>query len=256
MTANATRTRARKPAIAAGADREGLPRLRQGRILVVDDDPPVIELLRDYFVDAGYRVEGALNGGDALMLIQQHRPDMVLLDLYMPGMAGVEVLGRIRTLDPTIPVIIATASRDLALAQRTLKMGAVDYITKPFDFAYLARAVAAASVTWSGAESSEPAEGLRDPREAHRQLVRAVLRATDALAASARLSIREPLERTVLEATREAGAARGESAAELLRQLEILVQAAVDLGDLPLAHRTDVDNALLEAHRSLSRPPK
>lgn len=220
-----------------------------GRILLVDDEAPVIEVLRDYLLEAGYHVEVALTGGDALMLIQQDRPDVVLLDLYMPGMDGVEVLRRILAFDATIPVIIATANLDLSLAQKTLKLGASDYVTKPFDFEYLNRAVAACL-----GRAAEDLGGLpADPGAVYADLTSAVMRAVRDLGEAARLSLRERVERTVLQAGREARAARKDQAAELLRQLEILVQAAIDLGDMPLAHRRALDAALLKAHNVLSR---
>lgn len=116
------------------------------RILIVDDDPAVVELLRDYFTEAGYTTDTALTGRDALTLIPQSRPDVVLLDIRMPHMDGVEVLGRIRAAHAAIPVIMITGNDDIALARNTLKMGAFDYVAKPFDFGYLAQAVATASM--------------------------------------------------------------------------------------------------------------
>ena len=118
---------------------------REGpRILVVDDDDSVISVMRQFFATAGYRVEFAQHGGDALTLVQHDPPDLVLLDLMMPGMNGVEVLQRILALRATLPVIIVTARADATLAEQTRALGAFAYITKPFEFAYLARVVGAA----------------------------------------------------------------------------------------------------------------
>jgi two-component system nitrogen regulation response regulator GlnG len=114
------------------------------RILIVDDDPAVTEVLRDYLADAGYATDTVLTGRAALTLIQQRRPDVVLLDIKMPEIDGVEVLRRIHATHPDLPVIMTTANDDLALAQDTLRLGAFDYVAKPFDFDYLKRAVAAA----------------------------------------------------------------------------------------------------------------
>ena len=111
------------------------------RILIVDDDTTIVELLEQYFEDAGYRVEFALHGGDALTLIQHEPPDLVLLDIAMPGMDGVQVLRRILALEAAPPVIIVTGHEDGALAAETRALGAVDYITKPFDLPRLRRAV-------------------------------------------------------------------------------------------------------------------
>lgn len=116
------------------------------RILVVDDEPAVAEVLLDFFAETGYTVDVALTGRDALTLIQRTPPDVVLLDIRMPDMDGVEVLRRIRAAHPALPVIMITANDDIGLARATLKMGALDYVSKPFDYGYLAQAVATACV--------------------------------------------------------------------------------------------------------------
>jgi DNA-binding response OmpR family regulator len=116
------------------------------RILVVDDEPAVAEVLLDFLAEAGYTVDVALTGRDALTLIERTPPDVVLLDIRMPDMDGVEVLRRIRAAHPALPVIMITASDDIGVARATLKMGALDYVSKPFDYGYLAQAVATACV--------------------------------------------------------------------------------------------------------------
>lgn len=115
-----------------------------GRILVVDDEAPVREVLSEYFTSHGYTVDGASSGDEALATIRHDRPDLVLLDIRMPGIDGVEVLGRIRKLDGALAVIMVTANEDVALARETLKLGAFDYVAKPFDYDYLDRTVSAA----------------------------------------------------------------------------------------------------------------
>src|SRR5437660_10402256 len=114
-----------------------------GRILVVDDEAPVREVLTEYFTTEGYAVESAGSGLEALTAIRGGRADLVLLDVRMPGLDGVQVLRRIRELDERVPVIMVTANEDVGLARETLKLGAFDYVAKPFDFDYLDRAVAA-----------------------------------------------------------------------------------------------------------------
>ena len=116
------------------------------RILVVDDEPAVAHTLRDYLADDGYDVEVALSGADAVESIARQRADLVLLDIMMPGMSGVEVLRRIKAIDSSIPVVMATANADEGLARSTLEMGAFDYLMKPFEFARLSEVVMAALV--------------------------------------------------------------------------------------------------------------
>ena len=115
-----------------------------GRILVVDDDPQIVKLITDYFTAEGYTVEAALHGADALMAVAQHRPDVVRLDVMMEGLTGMEVLDRIRAIDPGVRIIMVTASHDFALQEQTRTMGAFDYVSKPFTLSHLHRSVGAA----------------------------------------------------------------------------------------------------------------
>lgn len=117
---------------------------RPRRILIVDDDTSIVGLLQQFFEGTGYHVEFALHGGDALTLIQHDPPDVVLLDIAMPGLDGVQVLQRILALEAAPPVIIVTGHEEGALSEQTRALGAFDYITKPFDLSRLSRAVAAA----------------------------------------------------------------------------------------------------------------
>src|SRR2546430_14608853 len=112
---------------------------KPARILVVDDDESVVHLMQEYFVRAGYRVDFAQHGGDALTLIQHDPPDVVLLDITMPGMNGVEVLQRIVALHSALPVIIVAARADQALRPQTRTLGGFQGVLKPVGVAPLAR---------------------------------------------------------------------------------------------------------------------
>jgi CheY-like chemotaxis protein len=107
------------------------------KILVVDDEPYVCKLLRKFLVEKGYEVQEANDGPGALAAYKRQRPDMVLLDIKMPGMDGIETLREIRALDPTACIIMITALHDETLARRAFSEGAREYITKPIDPAYL-----------------------------------------------------------------------------------------------------------------------
>ena len=132
--------------------RDTAPRL-QGRILVVDDEPDIVAILTKYFTDAGCSVDAASHGGDALIAVSQYRPDVVLLDVLMEGLNGVQVLERIRALDPAIRVIMISGSGDSTLRPRSLAMGAFEYVPKPLSLSDLHRAVSAA-LAQSGSSSS------------------------------------------------------------------------------------------------------
>jgi CheY-like chemotaxis protein len=114
-----------------------------GRLLVIDDDPEIVEMVVEYFAGAGYEVIAAHHGGDGLMLAEQERPDIVLCDIRMPGLSGVEVLQQIKLRWPDLPVVVVSGISDAAVARRCLVRGAFDYVTKPFNWEYLHRCVAA-----------------------------------------------------------------------------------------------------------------
>jgi DNA-binding NtrC family response regulator len=114
---------------------------RSRRILIVDDEPLIAEVLKEHF-KAGYDVETALSGADALSAVVRQRPDVVLLDINMPRMNGVEVLKDIKRIDGTIAVIMVTANEQIAMAGEALRYGAFGYVPKPFDFRYLDHMVA------------------------------------------------------------------------------------------------------------------
>ncbi|WP_328830511.1 response regulator transcription factor [Streptomyces sp. NBC_00252] len=101
------------------------------RVLVVDDDPTVAEVVSGYLDRAGYIVERAEDGPQALARADAHWPDLVVLDLMLPGMDGLEVCRRMRGRGP-VPVIMLTARGDEDDRILGLEVGADDYVTKPF----------------------------------------------------------------------------------------------------------------------------
>ena len=111
------------------------------RILIVDDEPLIIEVLSEHFKEA-YDIETAMNGTDALAAVVRQRPDLMLLDINMPRMNGVEVLKDVKKIDESIAVIMVTANEQVSLAADALKSGAFGYVPKPFDFRYLDHMVA------------------------------------------------------------------------------------------------------------------
>jgi len=104
------------------------------RILVVDDEPQVLELVRCLLEEEGHEVSTAAGGAEALDLIGLSRPDLVILDLMMPGMSGEEVCARLKA-DPStcdIPVVVLTGKRSESAAVNSFELGAADYVRKPF----------------------------------------------------------------------------------------------------------------------------
>ncbi|BFU45508.1 response regulator transcription factor [Krasilnikovia sp. MM14-A1004] len=102
------------------------------RVLVVDDDPTVSDVVRRYLEQAGCEVRLAADGADGLAAIAAERPDLVVLDLMMPGIDGLEVCRRVRRQLPGLPVVMLTALGEEADRILGLEVGADDYVTKPF----------------------------------------------------------------------------------------------------------------------------
>ncbi|MBU1040594.1 MAG: SpoIIE family protein phosphatase [Proteobacteria bacterium] len=105
-----------------------------GRVLVVDDEAVNVAVLRGILVHAGYEVFSAMNGADALAMTTASRPDMILLDVMMPGESGFDVCKKLKA-DPEtahLPIIFVTSLSDVSQKLTGLELGAVDYITKPY----------------------------------------------------------------------------------------------------------------------------
>jgi DNA-binding response OmpR family regulator len=100
-------------------------------VLIVDDEPEIVEVLSVYLRDEGFRVSTAHDGDEALRKVQQERPDIVLLDLSLPTMSGVEVFREIRR-ESDLPVIMVTSRVNEVDKVVGLELGADDYIGKPF----------------------------------------------------------------------------------------------------------------------------
>lgn len=107
------------------------------KILVVDDEIEVCNSLKKFLVKMGYGADTALNGKEAISKVKETRPHIVLLDIIMPGMGGMDTLKEIKKVDPNIGIIMLTAVKDEELAKRALELGAYEYILKPFDLNYL-----------------------------------------------------------------------------------------------------------------------
>ncbi|MHB9023589.1 MAG: response regulator [Armatimonadota bacterium] len=106
--------------------------MAQQKVLVVDDERGVRESIRMLLKDR-YQVTLAVNGADALAKLSDVQPDVVLLDLRMPDMSGIEVLQNIKAKDPNIEVILVTAYATVDTARKALRLGAFDHNTKPFN---------------------------------------------------------------------------------------------------------------------------
>lgn len=107
------------------------------RVLVVDDEQTACDMLKNFLTKKGYETMTALSGEEAIKKVKEERPHMILLDIRMPGIDGVETLKRIREMDKEVGVIMITACGDIKDAMESVKLGAYDYITKPFDLEFV-----------------------------------------------------------------------------------------------------------------------
>jgi len=116
-------------------------------LMVIDDDPDHREMLQDLFLGRGYDVVTAADGEEGLRLSDLHRPDLIILDIFMPGMTGLEVLASLKRQHPRLPVIVMSAGGEDALDRASLAMysrlrhGAGRLFDKTIDLKQLAAAV-------------------------------------------------------------------------------------------------------------------
>jgi DNA-binding response OmpR family regulator len=111
------------------------------RILVIDDDPSLTSVLKRAFAFEGFSVDTAPTGPKGLALARDHAPDLVILDVMLPGIDGFEVLSRLRAADKDLPVMMLTARDGPSDQIKGLESGADDYVLKPFSFEVLAARV-------------------------------------------------------------------------------------------------------------------
>ena len=113
----------------------------QERILIVDDEKNIVSSLKGILADEGYDVSVADDGLDALDIIQSDPPDLLLLDIWLPGMDGIEVLKTVKTYHPNIEVLIMSGHGTIDTAVKATKLGAYDFIEKPFSMDLLTQSV-------------------------------------------------------------------------------------------------------------------
>jgi DNA-binding NtrC family response regulator len=129
-----------------------LSRLNPG-ILIVDDEFLIRYSLQSLLQEAGFNVDTAATGAEALERLKKQKPYAVILDIRLPDMNGLAVLEKIRSLDPSIKVIMITASPDIPSSVEAMKMGAIDYFEKPIDLEKLKSALRAAQETGAAGQA-------------------------------------------------------------------------------------------------------
>src|SRR6478752_3289777 len=128
------------------------------KILVIEDETLILAFLERGLAAEGHAVDTATRGEEGLDRVRDGRPDVVVLDVMLPGIDGFDVLAAIRAMDPALPVIMLTARGEIADRVRGLDLGATDYLVKPFAFAELAARIRAH--TRRPAQNGKPASSL------------------------------------------------------------------------------------------------
>lgn len=121
----------------------GGPGRQAARLLLVEDEPVILELLGDILNDAGFDVVQETTGTGAVQAVHQHHPDLITLDVSLPGMDGFAVIRQLRESGLRIPVIFVSARDSEEDRERASSLGAADYISKPFGLEELVRRVRA-----------------------------------------------------------------------------------------------------------------
>jgi len=216
----------------------------KGKILVVDDEVPVAEMLAEHLTELGYEVTSAHGGIEALTKLDLEKPHVILLDVRMPEMDGVEVLRRIRSFDSKVGILMITGNDDVDLAKETIELGAFDYLSRAVDKLMAAAAAATAP--------TEPAPS--GTLSAHAQLYDLALeifRATRALSPVARESVGRELEHVALYALQRGVGGEKPEVIRALNQVRTVLRFAKDLGDMSDdTHRT-LDAYVARARRSV-----
>ena len=147
------------------------------RILVVEDEPRMAELLRQGLSEDGHAVTVALNGADGLAMAQPGAFDLLLLDVMLPGLSGLEVARRLRARQDRTPILMLTARDSTSDIVKGLDIGADDYLTKPFSFEVLLARVRAtgrrgpiAQPVWLNAAGLTLNQGTREVRRGDRAI--------------------------------------------------------------------------------------
>jgi DNA-binding response OmpR family regulator len=226
--------------------------IKRGKVLVIDDEPSIVDLFTEYLNGQGFDVISAGGGEEGLDRLRLDGPDIVLLDMRMPGLDGLETLRRIRKINMGVPVLMISGNDDIAAAKEAIALGAFDYTLKPVDFNYLGRAL---DKMLASAPSSEPglAQAEVTAGSTHGllyDLALEVFRTTRTLSASARESIAPALESAALSLVQRGGGDKAESV-RALNVIRSLLRFAKDLGDITDETHRSIESHMAKARRSV-----
>jgi DNA-binding NtrC family response regulator len=134
------------------------------KVLIVDDEPSIRDLLNIVFRRKGHEVLLADSGPKALELSRREKPHIVILDLVMPGMSGIEVLKHMRTADPVLPILIFTGMGNEEAEEQARQLGALAFLEKAFSLHELGQAFNNALERLTANPAGVPQSGVRNPQ--------------------------------------------------------------------------------------------
>jgi DNA-binding NtrC family response regulator len=191
--------------------------------LVVDDDAETRSMLADYLSMSGFEVRQAANGLEALLHVKRERPRVILLDLHMPRLGGLDAVQRIRAFDRTTKVIVVTGDPDQQLHDRALRLGASIVLTKPLDFTVLDAAIGQPPGGTGNAprQTETPVPGLEPPAQLPAR--------APAVGGSVLIVDDDPELRAVLEELMAARGLRAQVVGDAIAALRVIGQEAPDV---------------------------
>ncbi|OFZ78475.1 MAG: hypothetical protein A2583_10790 [Bdellovibrionales bacterium RIFOXYD1_FULL_53_11] len=125
----------------ATGGKNGMVDLFDSKVLLVDDEPDILDILEHFLKDEISRIYRAGSGEDALKAVEKHDIDLAVVDLRMPGMDGITLIKEIKKTRPGMPFIVLTGHGDKISVQEAMRLGAVDYLDKPFDRHFLVTSI-------------------------------------------------------------------------------------------------------------------
>ena len=227
----------------------------RARILVVDDDPAIRELFEDYLRIQGFDVVTASSGMEALARLEGYSPDVILLDVRMPEMDGIETLKRIVARSPGVGVLMVSGNDDLILAKEAIALGAFDFILKPIDFGYVDRTLE--KMTRIDAPV-DPAGGAATVTNSESgpvllyDLALEMCRITRAMSPHARRSVGLSIERIALRLVRRGPGGDRRRILRRLNDMRTLLRFAKDIGDIADDTHRRAESCLVRVRRAFN----
>jgi len=132
------------------------------RILIVDDEIEVCDTIKTFLTGFGHDVKTALDGKIALEIVNSFMPHLVILDVMIPDMSGIEILKKVKEIDSSIKAVMISGMQDLRVAKEAIDLGAIDYLPKPIEFTILHKIVKNLEKSIAGSDDIGKSKGFTE----------------------------------------------------------------------------------------------